>query len=415
MAFNPNNPNGQATMAASAPVVIASNQSAVPVSGTFFQATQPVSASALPLPTGASTETTLAAINTKTAALGSAVSASSSPVVIASDQGNVPTVLNDATASGTITTQNLVPAGAATAGSAVEIILNGRGSAGVQITGTYTGALTSQGTIDGTTWVTIGGSPLLNINTGALSATIVSATQGIFLLECAGFARVRVTALAAVTGNATVSLRATASSALVALDAALPAGANTIGGVTIASGTVTTVSTVTTLSTLTGGNAAEDAATSANPLIVGGIVRTTTSPVTLVAGDACRETMTSGGAVVQKPYAVPEADWSFAGATGGIINTTDVVLKAAAGASLRNYLTSITIQNASATTATEVVVKDGATVIFRGYVGAQTLLNSVIGITFPSPLKSTANTALNVACITTAAAVYVNAQGYVAQ
>ena len=34
MAYNPQNPNGQATMAASAPVVIASNQTAVPISGT---------------------------------------------------------------------------------------------------------------------------------------------------------------------------------------------------------------------------------------------------------------------------------------------------------------------------------------------------------------------------------------------
>lgn len=32
MAFNPQNTNGQGTMATSAPVVIASNQSAVPVS-----------------------------------------------------------------------------------------------------------------------------------------------------------------------------------------------------------------------------------------------------------------------------------------------------------------------------------------------------------------------------------------------
>lgn len=67
---------GQKAMAASSPVVIASDQSAipisgnvttggltdaqlraapVPVSGTFFQATQPVSAAALPLPSGAST------------------------------------------------------------------------------------------------------------------------------------------------------------------------------------------------------------------------------------------------------------------------------------------------------------------------------------------------------------------------
>lgn len=48
MSYNPNNPNGQATMANSAPVVIASNQTAVPVSGTFFQATQPVSLASLP-------------------------------------------------------------------------------------------------------------------------------------------------------------------------------------------------------------------------------------------------------------------------------------------------------------------------------------------------------------------------------
>jgi hypothetical protein len=39
---------GQATMSGSLPVAIASNQGAVPVSGTFWQATQPVSLAALP-------------------------------------------------------------------------------------------------------------------------------------------------------------------------------------------------------------------------------------------------------------------------------------------------------------------------------------------------------------------------------
>jgi hypothetical protein len=38
VAYNPNNPNGQATMANSAPVVIASNQSAVPISGNITNA-----------------------------------------------------------------------------------------------------------------------------------------------------------------------------------------------------------------------------------------------------------------------------------------------------------------------------------------------------------------------------------------
>jgi hypothetical protein len=70
---------GQAFMAASVPVAIASNQS-----------TLPVSAASLPLPTGAATEATLSSINTKTPALGQAAMAASSPVVIASDQSAVP-------------------------------------------------------------------------------------------------------------------------------------------------------------------------------------------------------------------------------------------------------------------------------------------------------------------------------------
>jgi hypothetical protein len=70
---------------------------AVPVSGTFFQATQPISAVALPLPAGAATEATLATrlaeatftarINT----LGQKAMAASTPVVLASDQSAIPT------------------------------------------------------------------------------------------------------------------------------------------------------------------------------------------------------------------------------------------------------------------------------------------------------------------------------------
>lgn len=65
-------------------------QATQPVSGTFWQATQPVSAASLPLPTGAATETTLAALNTKTPALGQATMLNSQPVVIASNQSAVP-------------------------------------------------------------------------------------------------------------------------------------------------------------------------------------------------------------------------------------------------------------------------------------------------------------------------------------
>jgi hypothetical protein len=107
---------GQATAANSVPVVLASNQGALtvtgafypatqPVSGTvtvsnfpatyavtgtFWQATQPVSAAALPLPAGASTEATLAALSAKFSALGQTTMSASVPVTLASNQSAVP-------------------------------------------------------------------------------------------------------------------------------------------------------------------------------------------------------------------------------------------------------------------------------------------------------------------------------------
>lgn len=48
MSYNPLPPLGQTTMAASLPVAIASNQSSLAVTGTFWQTTQPVSLASLP-------------------------------------------------------------------------------------------------------------------------------------------------------------------------------------------------------------------------------------------------------------------------------------------------------------------------------------------------------------------------------
>ena len=372
---------------------------ALPVSGTFFQATQPVSlatntpdvtdraARLLGQVTNAGTFAVQATSTQLPAALGGASSAASLPVVLSSD-----------TASGSITTQNLVPGGVATAGSAVEITLNGASTIGPQVTGTYTGALSLQVTVDGTNWQTVGGLPLLNVNTATYLASITSALTSIFQADVGSFTKARITALAAVTGTAVVTIRTATAASLVALDAA----------VTIGSGTVTTVSSLTTLSN---GQTAHSSPSTGSPLRIGGRVNTAVD-TTLVAGDASDLFMTTSGALVQKPFSVPELDWSFASAAGGITNTTDVALKAAGAAGVRNYITGMSIQNASATISTEVVLKDGATIIGRWFVGTQALLNSAVGITFPSPLKTTAATALNIACITTGSAVYVNAQGY---
>ena len=135
----------------------------------------------------------------------------------------------DGTASGIITTQNLVPTGTATAGSAVAITIASQATLGVQVSGVYTGALSLQATVDGTNWVTIGGSPFLQPSAGTFSATIVSASTGVWNARISGYAQARVTALSAVTGTATVTLRASLAKA-PDIDS-LPAGTNSIGTV----------------------------------------------------------------------------------------------------------------------------------------------------------------------------------------
>ena len=187
----------------------------------------------------------------------------------------------------------------------------------------------------------------------------------------------------------------------------LPTGTNSIGAVT----------QVSTVVALNGGSVAEDAATTANPLIAGGVVRTAASPTTLVAGDAARATMTSSAALVMYPYAVPEISWQYAAAAGGILNTTTAVtFKAAAAAGIRNYITNIQVMAEALTTATELAIRDGAagTVIWRTKIPTGGLPST--SFTFPTPIRGTAATLLEVVTLTAsgAGAVYFNAQGFTA-
>lgn len=114
------------------------------------------------------------------------------------------------------------------------------------------------------------------------------------------------------------------------------------------------------------------------------------------------------GALITKPYAIPESDWKYVPASGGNTVSTDVQVKAAAGAGLKNYITAIQLDNFAAAD-TEFTIKDGSTVIWRTKIKAGTARQ----IDFPTPLASTANTAINVQC-GTAGEVYHNLQGYIA-
>ncbi len=158
-------------------------------------------------------------------------------VVLATDQPSLSVtntnVYSDSTSSGSITTQNLVPLGNATANSAVATIANGtnsRGSAIVTVTGTYTGALSLQTSADGSVWRTSSAdSAIYNIGAGTFSGTIASGTQGDFQIMTAGQAYVRITALAAVTGTATVAIRTSVPGGGTIIQGPLPTGTNVIG------------------------------------------------------------------------------------------------------------------------------------------------------------------------------------------
>lgn len=133
------------------------------------------------------------------------------------------------------------------------------------------------------------------------------------------------------------------------------------------------------------------------------------------SGQYIRPVATTTGVQVAKPYQVPELDWTYAAASGGITNTTTAVtIVSAAGAGIRNYLTGLQISNSTLGAGTELAIRDGAggTVLWRGILA--TAASDPGAISFPSPLRGTANTLMEVVTLTASVtgAVYFNAQGY---
>jgi len=168
--------------------------------------------------------------------------------------------------------------------------------------------------------------------------------------------------------------------------------------------------------TILWGQVAEGSSLGGNPVTIGIEARTATKTA-VSSGQVVRPIGTTDGRLVVCPHSIPENEWAYAAASGGIVNTTTAVtIKAAAGANVRNYITSFQIQAEALTNATEVAIRDGAggTVLWRIKVPTTGL--PLLNVTFADPLKSTANTLLEVVTLTASGtgAVYVNAQGYIA-
>jgi hypothetical protein len=119
---------------------------------------------------------------------------------------------------------------------------------------------------------------------------------------------------------------------------------------------------------------------------------------------------------VNQPFAMASSRWVYATPTGGIVNTTTpVTIISAAGVGVRNYLTALQIDFDALVTATEFVVQDdtAGAILFRaklpsGAAGSRTY-------SFPVPLKGTANKIMQVVTLTATGAVvgvFPNAQGF---
>lgn len=228
----------------------------------------------------------------------------------------------------------------------------------------------------------------LSSNSGTSSSTSSTATTGVYICPVLGtHFQVRQSSA----GGVTATVAPTARGSINTVGANIPA----------------------TLAANVTGPAAHDAAISGNPVRIGG--RALTADYTPVAtGDVADLKTTTVGALIEKPFAIPEHDWTYAAAASGISNTTTAVtFKAATGnAATRSYITGIQYYNNTLGAATELAIRDGAggTVLWRTSIG------TTIGrenITFMTPIRSSLNTLLEVVTLTAVTGnVYFNAQGY---
>ena len=160
------------------------------------------------------------------------------------------------------------------------------------------------------------------------------------------------------------------------------------------------------------GDVAHSAGASGNPIMVAGAAQNgdDTAPPNRVdaEGDATRLATDWDGAVYVRPHG-PQI-WSYH--ANGSAALTDASVHAAPGSGLSLYVTSITVSSGAAT-AMNVFFEEGASIVLGPY-----YLEAVNGrglhLTFPTPKKITANTALTV---TTSAAIAhsVDVIGFTAQ
>ena len=111
--------------------------------------------------------------------------------------------------------------------------LNGAGTATIQLTGTFVGTVQAQVTVDGSTWVNVTGSnSIVNAATGAYLASGNMTAVGIYQVDAAGMAGVRVITTAYTSGTVTGTVKVGTAESLVGIEGVPAVNVSAINGVT---------------------------------------------------------------------------------------------------------------------------------------------------------------------------------------
>jgi hypothetical protein len=159
------------------------------------------------------------------------------------------------------------------------------------------------------------------------------------------------------------------------------------------------------------GDVPHDTADAGEPVKIGGKA-VNADPTAVTANDRVNALFDLVGKQVVLPHSLPENQLS------GLITTsmtgttsTAVTGMGAQGGSLRKYITTVIISNAHGTVGTDVILQDGNGGSTLGTFPAAALYGGV-AINLPIPIKTTANTALYAANVTTGASTKVTCYGY---
>jgi len=254
----------------------------------------------------------------------------------------------------------------------------------VQVTSAGTNCtITYETSDDNSNWISIGGLSFTNTGSSALTTTS-SAVGGIHFARKGLYFRARVSTY----GSGTVTVIGTLSKA--------PA---------VQQGLITIV----------GGLSFEGGGAGTNPIAIAAEARTS-SKTSVANATLVRPIATTDGRQIVRLDSIPENEWSYVAASGGITNTTtSVTITGGAGSGVRNYINSLQVSSDTLGTATEIVIQDGVSgaILWRAKIGTAGTVG-IQDIRFHPPLRGSTNTLLQAACVTATGtgSIYLNAQGY---